>query len=118
MKLLSLNNILKAKEKARNSNLLFRKINLENQNKLKGYYSSKKLFYHLQVDDKKLCLFQTFQHLKRYLYFFFLLFTTLNGVTAPGNTPSSSKSLSLLPKESLDDLILSVNSVRSIKLSS
>ena len=48
------------KEKSRKLNLRFRKINLDNQNKLKGYYSSKILFYHSQVDDKKLCLPLTF----------------------------------------------------------
>ena len=53
MKFVSLNNFLKGKIKSKNSNLLFQKIGLGDQNKLRGSYSLKILFYHLQVDDKK-----------------------------------------------------------------
>ena len=48
-----LNNFLKGKIKSKNSNLLFQKIGLGDQNKLRGSYNLKILFYHLQVDDKK-----------------------------------------------------------------
>ena len=51
--LVSLNNFLKGKIKSRNSNLLFRNIGQGDQNKLRGPYNLKILFYHLQVDDKK-----------------------------------------------------------------
>ena len=53
MKFVSLNNFLKGKIKSKNSNLRSQKIGLGDQNKLRGSYNLKILFYHLQVDDKK-----------------------------------------------------------------